>query len=97
MREADVVVAHAGVGAALAACEVGRCPVLVPRRSAHGEHIDDHQTQIADELSGRGIAISVDVAALSTGDLAKAACRSVTTKADPPPFQAPAVARRDER
>ncbi len=30
--EADVLVAHAGVGTALAALEVGRCPVLVPRR-----------------------------------------------------------------
>ena len=30
--DADVVVAHAGVGTALAAFEVGKCPVLVPRR-----------------------------------------------------------------
>ena len=36
MQEADVVVAHAGVGTALAALEVGKCPVLVPRRLAHG-------------------------------------------------------------
>ena len=32
MADADVVVAHAGVGASLAAFEVGKCPVLVPRR-----------------------------------------------------------------
>ena len=50
IREADVVVAHAGVGTALAALEVGKCPVLVPRRLGHGEHVDDHQTQIATEL-----------------------------------------------
>src|SRR4029078_6929114 len=58
MREADVVVAHAGVGTALAALEVGKCPVLVPRRLAHGEHVDDHQTQIAEALARRGRAVS---------------------------------------
>jgi UDP-N-acetylglucosamine--N-acetylmuramyl-(pentapeptide) pyrophosphoryl-undecaprenol N-acetylglucosamine transferase len=97
MREADVVVAHAGVGASLAAFEVGKCPLLVPRRLSHQEHVDDHQIQIADELSGRGLAISVDVAALSAGDLAEAARRSLTTKADPPPFQTFEAAVKDDR
>ncbi len=50
IREADAVVAHAGVGAALVTLEAGKCPVLVPRRHAMGEHVDDHQTQIAKEL-----------------------------------------------
>src|SRR4051812_1211755 len=47
IREADVVVAHAGVGSALCALDVGKCPVLVPRRARHGEHVDDHQCEIA--------------------------------------------------
>ena len=39
MADADLVVAHAGVGASLAAFEVGKCPVLVPRRlSAERAH-----------------------------------------------------------
>ena len=65
-READVVVAHAGVGTALAALR-GRqaARVLVPRRLAHGEHVDDHQTQIAGELGRRGLALSVDADALT--------------------------------
>lgn len=86
MREADVVVAHAGVGAALAACEVGKCPILVPRRSARGEHIDDHQTQIAAELSARGIAVSVDADDLSAEHLLEAAARQVEARSPAPVF-----------
>ena len=86
MREADVVVAHAGVGTALAALEVGKCPVLVPRRLAHGEHVDDHQTQIASELGARGLSRSVEADALALEDLLAAARRGVTTLADDQPF-----------
>jgi UDP-N-acetylglucosamine transferase subunit ALG13 len=86
MREADVVVAHAGVGTALAALEVGKCPVLVPRRLAHGEHVDDHQTQIAGELGSRGLAVSVEADELSLDDLLAAARSPVTTVAEDPPF-----------
>jgi UDP-N-acetylglucosamine--N-acetylmuramyl-(pentapeptide) pyrophosphoryl-undecaprenol N-acetylglucosamine transferase len=86
MREADLVVAHAGVGAALAACEVGRCPVLVPRRHARGEHIDDHQTQIATELSARGIAVSVEAGELSLEHLLTAATKRVGTRSPAPVF-----------
>ena len=49
MREADVVISHAGVGTALAALEVGVCPLLVPWRLSLGEHVDDHQIQVARE------------------------------------------------
>jgi UDP-N-acetylglucosamine--N-acetylmuramyl-(pentapeptide) pyrophosphoryl-undecaprenol N-acetylglucosamine transferase len=87
MREADVVVAHAGVGTALAALEAGKCPVLVPRRLAHGEHVDDHQTQIALELERRGLSVSVEADALTRDDLFAAAGRAVVTLAEEPPFQ----------
>jgi UDP-N-acetylglucosamine--N-acetylmuramyl-(pentapeptide) pyrophosphoryl-undecaprenol N-acetylglucosamine transferase len=86
MREADVVVAHAGVGTALAAFEVGKCPLLVPRRFSLGEHVDDHQAQIAGELGERGLAVSVDAAELSQEDLLLAASRSVTSAAQAPTF-----------
>ncbi len=91
MAEADVVVAHAGVGTALAALELGICPVLVPRRLAHGEHVDDHQTQIAGELARRELALSVEADALTPEHLLEAAGRRVRTLAEDPPFvvQAP--------
>lgn len=87
MREADVVVAHAGVGAALAAFEVGKCPVLVPRRSSLGEHVDDHQSQIARQLAERGLSVSVDANELRYDDLIEAAGKSVISPAQPPTFE----------
>ncbi len=86
MREADVVIAHAGVGTALAALEVGRCPLLVPRRLSLGEHVDDHQIQVARELSNRGLAVSVDADDLSYDDLIAVAPRRVETVAQAPVF-----------
>jgi UDP-N-acetylglucosamine--N-acetylmuramyl-(pentapeptide) pyrophosphoryl-undecaprenol N-acetylglucosamine transferase len=87
MRDADVVVAHAGTGSALAALEAGRCPILVPRDPARGEHVDDHQQQIARELDDLGVAIGRDVEDLTAGDLLLAAGRSVRRAARPAPFR----------
>jgi len=60
VAQADVVLAHAGVGSALTALNGGVCPVLVARRRMHREHVDDHQVQVAAALAGRGLALAVD-------------------------------------
>ena len=73
MAEADLVVSHAGVGAALMALESGKCPLLLPRRRAFSEHADDHQQLIADELGRRGLAIWAEPHDLTAGDLEVAA------------------------
>ena len=54
---ADVVISHSGVGSALTALRCGKRPILVPREAAHGEHVDDHQRQVAIELSSRDLAL----------------------------------------
>jgi UDP-N-acetylglucosamine--N-acetylmuramyl-(pentapeptide) pyrophosphoryl-undecaprenol N-acetylglucosamine transferase len=77
-RESDVVIAHAGVGSALSVFDVGKSPVLVPRRSERGEHIDDHQQLIAAELSGRGLAIVNSPENLTWADVQQAAATTVT-------------------
>jgi UDP-N-acetylglucosamine transferase subunit ALG13 len=58
LEECDVAVTHAGVGSALAVLEAKRAPVLVPRSARRGEHVDDHQQLIADELALRGLAVT---------------------------------------
>jgi UDP-N-acetylglucosamine--N-acetylmuramyl-(pentapeptide) pyrophosphoryl-undecaprenol N-acetylglucosamine transferase len=68
-KECDVLVSHSGCGTALLALESGKAPVLVPRRGGRGEHVDDHQVQIARELAGRGLARYREVDDLCTGDL----------------------------
>ena len=56
---ADVVITHAGVGSALNILDHGKTPVLAVRRARFGEHVDDHQEQIARELVARGIAFEM--------------------------------------
>jgi len=87
MREADVVVAHAGIGSALAALEAGHCPVLVPRRERLGECVDDHQLQIASTLSARGLAIERAAEGIEHEDLLAAAARAVGVATNPPAFE----------
>lgn len=86
LREADVVVAHAGVGSTLAAFEAGKCPVLVPRRAIFGENVDEHQQEVAHELRARGLTVSRSVDELCFGDLAEAAAKRIEVCADPPRF-----------
>jgi UDP-N-acetylglucosamine transferase subunit ALG13 len=55
--EASAVVCHAGVGSIMTVLSLGKTPVVIPRRKELGEHIDDHQLQIARELDAAGVAI----------------------------------------
>lgn len=50
MREARVVILHGGSSSFLEARALGRVPIVVPRRAAHGEHVDDHQVELARSL-----------------------------------------------
>jgi UDP-N-acetylglucosamine transferase subunit ALG13 len=59
VREADVVVTHAGVGSILLARREGHTPVVVPRLHRHGEHVDDHQVELTEALAGDGKVIAV--------------------------------------
>lgn len=85
MREADLVVAHAGTGSALTALECGKRPLLVPREHVHGEHVDDHQFQTAGFLAGRDLAEVRRVDDLDEAALHAAAGRAVRRTEDPPP------------
>lgn len=73
---ADVVITHAGVGTILALLEMGIHPVVVPRRTARGEHVDDHQAQIARLTGDLGVASSREVAELDADTIRAAASRA---------------------
>jgi UDP-N-acetylglucosamine transferase subunit ALG13 len=59
VRAADAVVTHAGVGSILLALRNGQVPVVVPRRSEHHEHVDDHQVELTTALVEKGQVIPV--------------------------------------
>lgn len=86
MASADLVIAHAGVGSALSSLQAGRGPVLIPRRRAHGEHVDDHQLQLATELAARGLASVAEPEDLDRSFLEAAVARRVEVHRAPPPF-----------
>ena len=52
---ADLIVAHAGMGTILAALELERPLVVVPRRADLGEHRNDHQLATVARLAERGL------------------------------------------
>lgn len=84
IREADLVIAHAGVGSCLQFLDTGHCPVLLPRSVAHHEHIDDHQWMIARELHERGLAVSRDADDLTADDIRTALSRRVVHSGSTP-------------
>ncbi|MCI2239888.1 hypothetical protein MO973_36985 [Paenibacillus sp. TRM 82003] len=86
MREADLVVAHAGTGVALEALQAGKLPILVPRRAEFAEHIDDHQEQIAGMLRSRGLAVVREADALGHDDFLAAASSAVDLRGDAQPL-----------
>jgi len=87
LAAADLVVAHAGTGSALAALAAGRCPVLVPRQKVHGEAGDDHQRELASDLANRNLAVHRAVEKLDVGTLRDAAARRVIRRSLVPRFE----------
>lgn len=75
--ESDVVISHSGVGSALRILELGKQPVLVPRRAVRGEHVDDHQVQVASALGDIGVVEYAEVADLTMDRIWSAAGKVV--------------------
>jgi UDP-N-acetylglucosamine--N-acetylmuramyl-(pentapeptide) pyrophosphoryl-undecaprenol N-acetylglucosamine transferase len=89
IRDADLVISHAGVGSALLAMKAGHAPLLVPRSARRGEHVDDHQQQVAAELDRRGLATIFDLdnpEANITDAIFSASSSRVSTVGNPRPF-----------
>ncbi len=55
VREARIVVTHAGVGSILVTLMNGKRPFVVPRLARFGEHVDDHQLELGRRLSEIGV------------------------------------------
>lgn len=56
IETADLVIGHAGAGATLLCLNLGQRPILVPRRKEFGEHVDDHQLQLAMQMEALDLA-----------------------------------------
>lgn len=56
VQEAEVVIAHAGMGTVLTALELGKPVLIMPRRASLGEHRNDHQLSTVRKLAALGLA-----------------------------------------
>ena len=54
IQNADIVICHGGCGTLIYAARSGKTPVVMPRRKKYGEHVNDHQIQLVNELASQG-------------------------------------------
>jgi UDP-N-acetylglucosamine transferase subunit ALG13 len=57
VQEAEAVICHSGVGTIMTALGFGRIPIVVPRLARFGEHVDDHQVDIATAFAARRLVV----------------------------------------
>ncbi len=60
VREASLLIMHAGAGSVIHAVRSGKVPVVMPRQAALGEHVDDHQNELARELHRLGRVVACE-------------------------------------
>lgn len=58
ITKADLIVTHSGVGTIISAININKPVIVVPRLARFGEHVDDHQLQIAESFSKKKLVIS---------------------------------------
>jgi UDP-N-acetylglucosamine transferase subunit ALG13 len=63
MARARVVITHGGPASIMQALAHGKVPIVVPRQSGFGEHVDDHQVRFAKRVADRVIVV-LDIADL---------------------------------
>ncbi len=59
LRNCSIIISHAGLGNIMQARKFKKPIIVVPRRKKYGEHIDDHQSEIAKYMEKRGMCVAV--------------------------------------
>lgn len=53
IEEARIVITHGGPASFIAPLTIGKIPIVVPRKKAYNEHVNDHQLEFAKEVEKR--------------------------------------------
>lgn len=85
---ADHVITHAGCGTIFHAIRAGHTPIVVPRLKRFGEHVDDHQLELALSLAAEGKVIAVSDTAELGAALARVPERQPPRVPEPGPLHA---------
>ncbi|MFR0506913.1 PssE/Cps14G family polysaccharide biosynthesis glycosyltransferase [Limosilactobacillus reuteri] len=57
IKECDIIITHAGVGTILEGKKFKKVVIVVPRLSKYGEHVDDHQLEIAEDFAKKKLVL----------------------------------------
>jgi len=61
VKQASLVISHAGQGSTRMLAEMGVCFVLLPRLKRYGEHVDDHQLLFARAVEKFGVQYCTEI------------------------------------
>lgn len=66
VEAASIVITHGGPSSFIMPLQVGKIPIVVPRKKEYDEHVNDHQVEFANEVAKRqkNIIVVEDVAEL---------------------------------
>lgn len=53
IREARIIITHGGPASFISALQVGKIPIVVPRKSERNEHVNDHQVEFSRAVAQR--------------------------------------------
>lgn len=53
VKDARIVITHGGPSSFIMPLQIGKIPVIVPRRKEYGEHINNHQVEFSNEVAER--------------------------------------------
>lgn len=53
VEDARVIITHGGPSSFIAALQIGKIPIVVPRRKDYGEHVNDHQIEFCRQIAER--------------------------------------------
>ena len=54
IKNCDILITHSGAGTLITAIQLGKSPLVWPRRKMYNEHINDHQLEICDQFQKLG-------------------------------------------
>ena len=60
MREANVIITHAGVGTIIQGLKLGKKMIVAARLKEYDEHVNDHQLQILESFSKAGYILPLE-------------------------------------
>lgn len=53
VEEARIVITHGGPSSFIMPLQIGKIPIVVPRKKAYGEHVNDHQVEFSKAVAER--------------------------------------------